>query len=332
MRGELIECEVAIIGGGPAGLSAALLLGRCLRNVVIMDEDRPRNESSLAMHCYLGLDGVPPRQFLDTSRDQLRRYPGVRYIRTTVEDVSRDQGYFICTDRLGQQVRSTALLLATGLVDQLPDIPAIRDYYGISVHHCPYCDGWENRGKRIGVVGSDGDTMALARELTQWSEEIVIFTHGEAPPEKEVQPGGPPSFNGRIKALEGDGGALKAVLLQGGRRIPVDTLFFSPRQVQHAPLAEKLGCRLAGEAIRCGDGCETGVDGLFVAGNASEGLQLAIVAAAEGAQAGASIHEWLASRWDVAARNRGGMHFVRGPDPFTRDSICNPKGGKLHPA
>ena len=287
------QCDVTIIGGGPAGLSAALLLGRCLRRVIVCDEGRPRNESSRAMHGYLGLDGVNPKHFLESARRQLGRYETVSMIPTTIKKVRREDDGFVSIGSTGECIRSRVLLLATGLIDKLPDVPGLKDYYGISVHHCPYCDGWENRGKRIGVIGTDDHAAKLATELLRWSGSVVLFTNGD---DLSVGVGDLKDITvirGKIAELGGAEAKLSAVILSNSRRVEIDALFFSPHQIQHAAIAADLGCALKGESILSTGDCKTRIDGLFAAGNAAEGIQLAIVAAAEGAKAAAAINDWL---------------------------------------
>lgn len=293
--------DTVIVGGGPAGLSAALLLGRCLRSVVVCDAGRPRNEASAAMHGFLGHDGVAPDAFLAMARDQLKRYDTVQYRRVTVEDVIREDGEFMV--RLDEEapLRARTVLLATGLVDALPDIPGARQFYGKTLHHCPYCDGWEHRGQRIGVLGSGEEAAELAIELRIWSGRVTLF-------DQEAGIGGTLAARlgnrgiqivaGKIRRLEGTGSELREVTMDDGRCFECDVMFFSPEQAQHSELAQKLGCEVDEGEIGCDLAGNTRIEGLFAAGNASKGVQMAIVAASEGLLAATAINTWLLDRTD----------------------------------
>jgi len=287
--------DVVIAGGGPAGLSAALMLGRCLRNVVVLDAGRPRNERSLAVHGFLGSEGFPPLQFLARAREQLTPYGTVTLIRTYAANVYRQGARFVIEDERGRIWKSKALLLATGLIDKLPDVPGIEKFYGASVHLCPYCDGWENRGRRLGVIGANAEAIEMALNIINWSSRVTLFLNG-VPASSDLTPLHDASISvtaGKISRLAGENGKITRVKTEDGDDIDCDALFFSPAQAQHSPLARKLGCPSEDEALLCGpEGC-TSTEGLFVAGNASTGLQMAVVAAAEGLKAGAAIHRWL---------------------------------------
>jgi thioredoxin reductase len=291
--------EVIVIGGGPAGLSAALTLGRCRRRVLVCDAGRYRNRASKHMHCFLTRDGTPPTEFLQTAREQLQPYECVELRSATVTAVEkRDEGFEVVIDD-GTRARCRKVLLATGVIDELPKLEGIDRFYGVSVHHCPYCDGWEWRDRRIGAYGHGDKGSGLALMLRQWSADVALFTHaGELTREHRdrlarfdiavhEQP---------IARLEGDDdGHLLCIVLADGVTIERDALFFNTGQHQRSALAEKLGCEFTerGGVQTHEHEVATCVPGLYVAGDASRDVQLVVVAVAEGTKAGFAINKAL---------------------------------------
>lgn len=261
---------------------------------MVCDAGRPRNERSPAMHGFLGSDGISPKEFLERSRAQLLPYENVSFIAASVRKIEKLGAGFRVSAEDGRQWRSKAVLLATGLIDKLPDIPGLQDCYGISVHSCPYCDAWEKRGDRLGVIGGDEAAINLALELLIWSNQVTLFTNTPPGTQPISIPAGR-SLNvveGEISILERNGAHLQFVVIDD-RSYACDALFFSPLQSQHHDFAAKLGCHVAAGEIECGPEGGTGLSGLFIAGNASCGIQMAIVAAAEGLKAAAAINDWL---------------------------------------
>ena len=154
--------DVIIVGGGPSGLSAALALGRCRRKVLIFDKGEPRNAASKGMHGFLTRDGIEPLEFLRLGREELRRYPSVEFRSSEIVAAECKDREFMARSESGEVFTSRILLLATGIVDELPPLPGIERFYGRSVHHCPYCDGWEHQDQPLAVFGEDhdcGETM-----------------------------------------------------------------------------------------------------------------------------------------------------------------------------
>lgn len=293
--------DTIIAGGGPAGLSAALVLGRCRRKVLVCDIGRPRNHRSKAIHGFLSRDGTPPGEFAEICRDQLRRYPNVELRHAEIIDARIEGDGFSVELREGATETSRALLLATGIVDELPRIAGFDQFYGRSAHHCPYCDGWEHRDQPLAVLGGKLEAAELAIELLLWSKDVVLCTDGA--PELTAKESGRLEQNGvrviedRIASLEGEGDVLRAIRFANGEALERAALFFSPRQMQRSPLGEKLGCEFCDDgSIQCTEGAETCVPGLYAAGNASRGLQLVIIAAAEGTRAAFAINEWLCEK------------------------------------
>jgi len=294
--------DVVIAGGGPAGLSAALLLGRCRRRVLLCDEGRPRNLRSRALHGYLSRDGIAPAELLRIGRDELRTY-GIEPRAIGVEDVTRVGDRFEVRLADGELVPTLTVLLATGVVDHPPDIPGIDECYGISVHHCPYCDGWEHRDKAIAVVGDRTSPAGLALSLKTWSDRIIACTHGaRLAPAQRAQLGaqGIDVHTQRIARVEHQNGQVSAIVLAapgGERRVDCDAIFFTAPQSQHCGLAERLGCQFTKKGtVRTDHLGKTCVDGIYVVGDASRDVQFVIVAAAEGAKAGVAINQALQLR------------------------------------
>lgn len=289
-----------IVGGGPAGLSAALVLGRARRRVTVVDAAAQRNRRSLAMHAYLSRDGVAPADFLELARRELARYDGVGLVAGTAAAAVRIDGGFRVTLREGPTLEGRALLLATGVVDDVPDIEGLDALYGISVHHCPYCDGWEHRDAPIAVLGCGETALKFVLAMTRWSADLVWCTNGTAASDQDrrrLERLGIRLRDERIRRLEGCDGRLERIVFDEGPPLERDAIFFCTGQRQHSDLAARLGCRFNGKGTVETRGAETtDVPGVWVAGDASKDAQLVIVAAAEGAEAAVAINVELTRR------------------------------------
>jgi thioredoxin reductase len=294
--------DVVIVGAGPAGLSAALVLGRARRRVLVSDAGHPRNAPSHGLHCYLTRDGIEPGEFLRLGRDELRQYESVELRHTEVTGALRltDKvaNSFELTLSNGDRLTSRKLLLATGVIDELPQIEGLSEFYGTSVFHCPYCDGWEMRDQPLAVYGHGENGVGLALELSFWSRNLVLCTDGPAQVSGEdIQ-----RLEGRnirlnenkISRLEGAAGVLERIVFANGESLTVRGMFFSTGQKQGSDLPQKLGCKFTEQGcVRTYDYEKTDVPGLYVAGDASHFVQFAIVAASEGALAAVAINKEL---------------------------------------
>ncbi len=296
--------DVVVVGGGPAGLSAALILGRSRRSTIVIDAGEPRNRWARASHGYLTRDGVPPLEFLRIAREELKPY-GVEHRHGFALDANPlPGGGFEVELRDGTRLRSRILLLATGVVDQLPEIEGFRDFYGTSIHHCPYCDGWEARDLPMAVYGAGRSAAALALSLKTWTSDIVLCSDGPARLNSEdrekLRRAGIGLRPERIARLEGSDKQLERIIFRNGEVLPRRTMFFAGGQVQRSPLAEKLGCRFNERGtVRTNVHEGTNVPCVYVAGDASKDVQSVIVAAAEGAKAGMAINKALQkAEWD----------------------------------
>jgi thioredoxin reductase len=311
-RSAVRTWDVLVVGGGPAGLSAALVLGRCLRSVLVCDAGPKRNQASGALHGFLSRDGLPPRELLRIAREQLAPYTTVVQKGARVASVRRRGGAFEAVLSGGRRVRARRVLLATGVVDELPDWPGLRRFYGRGVFHCPYCDAYEVRGRRIAVWGETPAAAGLAVKLRHWSRDVVLLTGGAYPLSARRRAGlgrqGVDVLEAPVARLEGRGRALGGVVFADGTRRACDALFLTVGCRQACDLAGRLGCRFVkGSAVAVKRTGGTAVAGLFVAGDASIDSQMVVVAAAEGARAAIAINEELLAA-DAAARRVAEKH------------------------
>ncbi len=299
-----------IIGAGPAGLSAALILGRCRRRVLLVDADRPRNAASHALHGFLTRDGTSPHELRRIGLEQLAPYDSVKVERVTATRARALANGFRVALSDGSGARCRKLLLATGVVDDVPEVEGLAPLYGRSVFHCPYCDGWECRDQRVAVYGG-ANAAGLALELLVWTRDLVVCTDGKRLAAKDrdrLQRHRVDLRREPIARLHGSRGQLRAIEFRSGERMPCRYLFFSTGQRQGCDLPAALGCTFTRKgAVNTGTYEATNIPGLYVAGDASRFVQLAIVAAAEGAQAAFAINKALvkeALARGLAARGR----------------------------
>jgi thioredoxin reductase len=292
--------DVVIVGGGPAGLSAALVLGRCRRRVLICDAGKPRNAAARALHGYLTRDGVEPLELLRIGRDELQPY-GIELRRVEVTDVIRSGELFEVLIGTADRVRAHAVLLATGIQDELPAVPGLADCYGITVHHCPYCDGWEHREKALAVIGHGAGAAGLALSLKTWTDRVALCTDGPSRLNRRhrEQLAGQAIVvhEQRIARVEHRDGHVAGLMLATDEIVPCQGIFFAGRQSQQCDLPRRLGCEFTRKGtVKTNHLGETCVPGIFVVGDASRDVQFVIVAAAEGAKAGVAVNKALQAR------------------------------------
>lgn len=291
--------DVIVVGGGPAGLSAALILGRCRRRILVCDAGHPRNAKSHGLHGFLSRDGSPPADLLECARQQLQPYLSVTVRSVEVVDAeARSEGFAVILED-GSCCAASKLLLATGVVDELPAIPGIERFYGRSVHPCPYCDGWEWREQPLAVYGRGEKGTGLSLMLTLWSKDLVLCTDGPgelSPAQRErLSLHQIPVREEPIARLEGtENGLLRKIVFANGAALARQAIFFNTGERQRSPLIAKLGCKLDEKGrADTGEFEESNVPGLYIVGDASGDVQFAIVAAAQGARAAVAINKAL---------------------------------------
>lgn len=296
-----MDYEALIVGGAAAGSSAALVLGRCCRRVLVCDDGHPRNAGARGVHGFLTRDGIAPAEFLRIAREEVMAYPTIEWWQSHVDSVGRIDGGFQLHTADGRAATGATLLLATGLIDDLPAIPGAKTYWGCGVYVCPFCDAWEVRGQRFVIMGRTRDVYGLALELRQWSPDVVVATDGAEPFDARqitcLEQLNMRVIRTKVAAFTGTDERLERLQFADGTVLETSVVFLSTTQRQRSPLAENLGCPAEHDgpvAVRQAD-CAA-ADRVWIAGNASTGLQMTVIAAAEGVKAAHAINEFLAAR------------------------------------
>jgi thioredoxin reductase len=297
--------DVIVIGGGPAGSSAALVLGRSRLNVLLIDKATPRNIRTHGIHAFITRNGMKPLEFRKKAHEEVIGV-GVKIHYGEVSELKcTDQGFDI-TLADSTRLRSKRVVMATGLKDTLPEIDGMDRLYGKSVFHCPFCDGWEMRDKKIGVIADGQKGSNIAKGLLTWSNDVMLFTHGSSMKRDLKQFSaeiGITVHTSPIKRLIGKN-SLEAVELTDGQIIERDGIFFDPKPQQQCTLAVTLGCETSRSgAIRTDKRQRTGLPGLYVIGDAAADPNMVVIAAADGVKAALNIVQemqkeghWIRSR------------------------------------
>ncbi|RFA29224.1 thioredoxin reductase [Alkalilimnicola ehrlichii] len=287
--------DAIIIGGSYAGLSAALPLARARRRVLVIDAGLRRNRFSEHSHGFLGQDGVPPGQIAAQGREQLLAYPTVEWKEGTVRTVSGEADGFIVALSDGSESRARRLILATGVIDELPDIPGLAERWGKHVFHCPYCHGYELNEGRIGVLAGSQMSMHQALMLPDWGR-TTLFLNGSAldlEQQAQLEARGVAVEEGAVAGLEGEG---VTVAMQDGRAFPLAGLFVAPR-VRPCPVVVEMGCALEetplGDIVKTDQFKATSIPGVFACGDMARAAGSVPLAVGDGAMAGTAVHRSL---------------------------------------
>lgn len=307
--------EAIVIGGSFAGLSAAMQLARARRKILVLDTGKTRNRFSPASHGFLGQDGRAPAEIMAIAREQLLAYPTVRFHAAEASDAVQEGDAFRVSFGDGGQARAGRLVLATGMVDHLPDVPGMQELWGVGVLHCPYCHGYEVAGRKFAVFGTGAPSVHQAALVRDWSDDVTLLTHGgdwltaqhrdflgargvqieEAPLVRLIPKGDGPHQR-----------ELGAVEFQDGRRILYGALFTTTRSSFASPIAERLGCEIeqgpTAPIVKTNAAKETTVAGVYAAGDTASPMHNASLASADGVLAGVFAHQSLLSLGNLFQR------------------------------
>lgn len=317
-----MDFDIIIIGGGPAGLSAALALGRARKRVLLCDAGARRNAAAAQLHTFVTRDGTPPDEFRRVAHEQLLAYPGVARRDNRVVALGRDGDRLWATLDDGRRVSAARAVLALGMIDVLPDdLPGYRELWGHSVFQCPYCHGWEVQDRRFAFLAPSPEMLPFASFLTGWSSDVVALTSGafavDAAARAELERTGVGLDERPLKRLHGVDGRLTAIEFTDGEALARDVLFARPPQRQ-TDLVRSLGLELDPLGyVRVDAQGRTSMPGVYAAGDLTTPMQAALIAAAAGMQAAAALNHELTlaravsggaapARPQEAARDRGG--------------------------
>ncbi len=296
---DLATYDVVVVGGGTAGLSGALTLGRARRSVLVVDAGEPRNSPAPEVHGFLTRDGTNPAVLLEAGREEVRRY-GVELLDGRVASAKRVEDGFVVTLDHGNSVGARRLLVATGLVDELPEVPGVRERWGRDVLHCPYCHGWEVRDQPIGVLASGLRAAHQALLFRQWSADVALFLHtAPLPTDEEAEKlaaRGIAVVEGEVASLEIVEDRLAGVRMGGGEVVARRAVAVMPRFVARTEMLAGLGLETTVHPLGVGEHVEadvtglTAVPGVWVAGNVADLMAHVVGAAEAGVRAGAAIN------------------------------------------
>jgi thioredoxin reductase len=321
---ELVTYDVVVVGGGAAGLGGALMLGRSRRSVLVIDAGEPRSAPAAGVHGYLTRDGMNPAALLEAGRAEVCGY-GVRVLDGRVTSAESVDGGFTVTLEGGGRVVARRLLITTGLVDELPDVPGVRERWGREVLHCPYCHGWEVRDQPIGVLASGPRTVHQALLFRQLTADLTLFVHTAPQPTDEeaeqLAARGVTVVEGEVSSLEVVEDRLTGVRMRSGEFVPRRAVVVGPRFAVRAGVLAGLGLGTAvhpsgmGEYIEADATGLTTVPGVWVAGNVTDPTAQVLGSANAGAMAGAAINADLIAedaREAVAANRRHRLSSAAG--------------------
>lgn len=290
----LLDC--AIIGGGPAGLSAALVVGRGRKQVIVFDDELPRNRVTQESHGFITNDGMTPFEIRQAGEADLQKYPNITIKRSRIVDIQKKEESFTLLTHEGDAFEAKKIILATGLQDILPEIEGIHDVYGKTLFSCPFCDGWESKDKALALIAENQRALHMAKLLSNWTKDLIVFTNGHVLAEEDktlLTAHSIQVIDVPIVSIDHDNGQLRSLQLANGEIVNREGGFVASEFKQSAPFAEKLGCQMTKNAgIETDILGRTTVSSVFACGDNLGGPAQLVLAAAAGSQAGMGvIHE-----------------------------------------
>lgn len=292
------EYDVLIIGGSNAGLSAAMLLGRSLRRVLVIDAGKPCNQQTPHSHGFLTRDGETPTAISAIAREQISQYPTVQFLADTVSSAAQMPNGFTVITAGGMTFSARKLLLATGVADIMPDLPGFAECWGISVLHCPYCHGYEVHSQPLGVLANGETGYEMATLIQHWSRQLTLYTNGPSTltdaQRHTLEQLAIPVVETPVAAIEHEGGQLTALLFTDETRVHPTAVFSRVPFRHHTDIAIQLGCAMTENGLlQVTDFGETNVPGLFAAGDITTPFRQVAIAVANGSKAAAWINREL---------------------------------------
>lgn len=295
----ILDCVV--IGGGPAGLNASLILGRARQNIILFDDNQPRNAVTNKSHGFITRDGISPTEFREIAQKELRKYPNINIKKKRVKKAYKENSLFMIITEDGEIYRAKKVLLATGIKEDLPKIDKINEFYGISIFSCPFCDGWELQDRPLAIIVEnngkiDGShILHFVKMIYNWSENLIVCTNGHQilslEQKRLLKNKGIKTYEQKIASLIEKNGHLERIQFDDGTNIPCEGGFIGPEWKQSSSIGEELGCELNEHgAIKTDNFGRTNVDGIFACGDISlNGPSLSVIAAAAGSKAAIGV-------------------------------------------
>ncbi|MCC2251484.1 NAD(P)/FAD-dependent oxidoreductase [Virgibacillus sp. AGTR] len=293
----LLDCIV--IGGGPAGLNASLMLGRSKRKTILFDDNKPRNAVTNESHGFITRDGIHPLEFKQIAREELSKYPNVIIKKQRVLQVDKYKQVFTIKADDGEVYKAKKIILATGLKETLPNIAQVNQFYGTSIFSCPFCDGWELRDRPLALIAENNRAFHMAKVVFNWSKDLIVCTNGKqilsVEQKNQLNSKGIIIYEQEITSLQGDHGYLKGITFAGGESITREGGFVTPEWEQASSIGRDLDCEFNDQGgIKVDRFGRTNVEGVYASGDTLlAGATQLIIAAAEGSKAALGVNAAL---------------------------------------